>query len=114
MIQPQKYLQKVSSFFIKQGDKTTIEKLLYNFFLNRAKVKKTNLQRILHRCNIKTTPFLKLKIRRRGKRYKYRVNYLEQEFGDKKSVRILGQTTKNALKTSPRQFSTILEKELNL
>jgi hypothetical protein len=107
------YLKEVTNFFIKKGNKARIEKFVYNFLIYKAKMKRINLHTIIRKCNLKTTPYLQIKTRKRGKRIKYRINYLETADGYKKSVYILGKSIGTTLKTSPRHFSTVFERELD-
>ena len=109
-----KYLQEVTNFFIRKGSKTTVEALMYNFVMQKAKLKKMNLHKVLSKCKINATPCLRLKTRKRGKRTIYRVHHLEAFKGYKKSVRNVGQTVGQSVRTSPRQFSKTLDRELQL
>ena len=84
------YLNNLKQFFLKQGKKSTLEHLFKEYMINPPIKKlnnwnkKTNLKFI--RCEQNSTPYIKLAMRKRGKRVKYRITYLEKNRQLKKAI----------------------------
>jgi ribosomal protein S7 len=84
------YLNNLKQFFIKQGKKSTLENLFKEYMINPPikKInnwnKKTSLKFI--KCEQNSTPYVKLAMRKRGKRVKYKITYLEKHRQLKKAI----------------------------
>jgi ribosomal protein S7 len=104
------YFQKMKQFFLKGGKKSTIEKLFFYFLERRALLKKDNILELLDICILNSTPFVQLKSRRRGKRIKYKIGFMEKERGEKKSLGVLQQNIYS--KENSEGFVLKFEKEL--
>lgn len=85
-----KYLTELKQFFLKKGGKSKMESLFKEYMINPI-AKKTKgwsqkTQEKFIKCEQNSTPYVKLRIRKRGKRIKYRVTYLEKKRWLKKAL----------------------------
>ena len=103
------YLQKMKQFFIRQGKKNVMEKTFREYLLNRAKSKKADLNKLLNDSIMNSVPYVKLKTRRKGKRFLYKVGFVEQEEGLNKALLAFA---KNLNESKGVKFSVSFEKEL--
>ena len=84
------YLNTLKQFFIKQGKKSILESKFKEYMINPS-IKKTlgwnkKTESKFIKCEQNSTPYVKLLLRKRGKRVKYKVTYLQQESRLKKAV----------------------------
>ncbi len=100
----------MQNFFIKKGKKGRTEALWRTFLYNKAcsKTKQTSAA-LIKQTLYNSIPFVKLKIRKKGKRIRYKVNFLEKENGEKKALLAISKTV-NADKQDSVLLS--LDKEL--
>ena len=108
----QHYATSLIGFFIRKGKKTLAESLIHNFIANKMTSKNKNIYSLLARCKIKTSTYLGLLAKRRGKRVKYRIKFLNKEVGEKRGLVLVGRSVYQATKKSSRQFNTLLNQEL--
>lgn len=101
----------MQQFFIKKGKKVKIENQFYNYIKNRSRLNKTNTNDLLTNSMSNITSFIYLKNRRRGKRIKYKVTYLEENRGNKRAILAFSKLFKDQHKKGVG-FSNLLEKEL--
>jgi len=84
------YLNNLKQFFIKQGKKSTLENLFKEYMINPPikKINNWNKKASLKfiKCEQNSTPYVKLAIRKRGKRVKYKITYLEKHRQLKKAI----------------------------
>jgi len=101
----------MQQFFIKKGKKTKIENQFYNYIKERSFLNKTNTEELLTKSVSNITGFVFLKSRRRGKRVKYKVTYLEEVRGANRAMLSFSKQFKDQHKKGLR-FTNLLEKEL--
>ena len=102
------YFNEIKQYFIKKGKKSITEKLFRQFLLSRAKTGKKLFAPVIQKCIINSTPYIRLKVRRRGKRTNYKIAILNKNRGDKKSLAALSQSIG---KPSSQRFLGVFEKE---
>jgi len=103
------YFQRMKQFFIKEGKKNAMEKIFRTFLMNRATSKKENLTKILYKAQCNSTPHVRLRTRRRGRRILYKVTYIEEE---KRLKKALLSFSKNLKENKNPKFLISLEKDL--
>ncbi len=101
------YFQKMRQFFVRKGKKSRIESNFKEYLIQRAVIKKDDLNILLSNAFLNSVPYIKLKTRRRGKRVRYKVDFLEKKRGMSKALLAF---SKNISKEGP--FSKNFEKEL--
>lgn len=101
----------MQQFFIKKGKKVKIENQFYNYIKNRSRLNKINTEDLLTNSMSNITSFIYLKNRRRGKRIKYKVTYLEENRGNNRAILAFSKLFKDQHKKGVG-FSNLLEKEL--
>lgn len=101
----------MQQFFIKKGKKTKIEHQFYEYIKERSLLNKTNTEDLLEKSISNITSFVFLKNRRRGKRIKYKVTYLEEARGAKRAILSFSKQFKDQHKKGIK-FTNLLEKEL--
>ena len=84
------YLNNLKQFFIKQGKKSALENLFKEYMINPPIKKvvgwnKKTYSKLL-KCEQNSTPYVKLSLRKRGKRIKYKITYLEKKRQLKKAI----------------------------
>ena len=104
------YLQKMKQFFIRKGKKSVMEKSFRTFLVNKIILKKENLNTYIQNAVMNSLPYVKLKMRRRGKRFLYKVNYLEKNESVRKGLLAF---SKNLNEHKNINFLTSLTKELD-
>ena len=107
------YLTSLMGFFVRKGKKTKTEALFHNYIQDKMISNKKNLYALLKRCKIKTSTYLQLIERRRGKRSKYRVWLLADKYiGVRRGLLLVGRSAYLNTKKSSRQFKSLLNQEL--
>lgn len=101
----------MQQFFIKKGKKTKVENQFYNYIKERSILNKTNTDELLDKSISNITNFVFLKNRRRGKRIKYKVTYLEETRGANRAILSFSKQFKDQHKKGLK-FTNFLEKEL--
>lgn len=101
----------MQQFFIKKGKKIKIENQFYNYIKKRSILNKTNTEDLLAKSVSNITSFVFLKNRRRGKRVKYKVTYLEESRGNKRAILSFSKLFKDQHKKGVA-FTNLFEKEL--
>ena len=114
MVNLNSYLTDITNYFICRGKTATLERLMYNYMLAKAKIKNRNFLSLIKKCNFKTTPLLYAKTRGKGKRIKYRIHYLSRDNRYLKSVQNVGLTVGASLRSKTSSFAATLERELTL
>ena len=87
----QTYLTQLKQFFLKKGAKSKMERLFKKYMIKPSSKKKAEgwskkTQEKFIKCEQNSTPYVKLKIRKRGKRIKHRVTFLEKKHWLKKAL----------------------------
>lgn len=75
------YFQKMRQFFVRKGKKSTLESIFKAYLIQRGMSKKNDLPLLLSNAFFNSVPYIKLKTRRRGKRIRYKVGFLEKDKG---------------------------------
>lgn len=104
------YFQKMRQFFVRKGKKNVLENVFKNYLITRAAIKPTNFTTLLGNAYANSVSYVKLKTRRRGKRIKYKVGFLEKKDGMRKALLAF---SKNMNVNKGNKFSNIFEKELD-
>jgi ribosomal protein S7 len=109
---PIESFQNMKQFFIKKGKKNIIESRFYDYIKQRSVLNKTNTGELLDKTFNNTTNYVFLKSRRRGKRVKHKVTYLEAARGSKRAILTFSKLFKDQHKKGS-SFARLLDKELN-
>jgi len=105
------YFQEMKQFFIKQGKKETIENYFRKFLFFRAKGNKTNFYDVLTKAVLNSTPFVKLKSKKRRKFTIHKVHPIEQTWARRKALGAFAKVVKNQ---KVKNFGLSLDKEFEL
>jgi hypothetical protein len=73
------YFQKMNQFFVRKGKKNVIENVFKKYLITRAMTKASNLNGLLLKAYGNSISYVRLRTRRRGKRIKYKVGFLEKK-----------------------------------
>lgn len=103
------YYNKLQQFLIFKGKKSRTERLFRNLLISRAQNFKSSLVPELERCKYNSTPYVRLKTRRKGKRILYRINFLENKLAEKQSWSSFGKHLRNQ---NSEKLQLNLEKEI--
>ncbi len=102
------YFQKLVAYFLKKGKKSIIESKI-RLYLKETKLKKQKWLVNSTACVQNVTPHIRLLVRKRGKRLKYKIGFLECEKAEKKAFLAISKLLKDH-KTG--NFLSVLEKEI--
>ena len=105
------YFQEMKQFFIKQGKKETIENYFRKFLISRAKANKVNFHDVLTKAVLNSTPFVKLKSKKRRKFTIHKVHPIEKNWARRKALGAFAKVVKNQ---KSKNFGLILDKEFEL
>jgi ribosomal protein S7 len=101
--------QNLTTYFLKKGKLSKIETHVRSYLKSNLKKKKSKLLDQAQKSINKVIPYVRLLVRKRGKRFKYRVEYLEKKRGKRKAyLSIAKELSEN--KTS--YFLNVLQKEI--
>lgn len=106
-------IQNMKQFFIKNGKKNVIESQFIQFFKEKSLNGSTNVTHLLEKSLNNGTSYVFLKTRRRGKRIKHKVSYLEEAKGEKRALLMFSKLFKEK-RSNTESFSVKLDKELNV
>jgi ribosomal protein S7 len=105
------FFQEMKQFFIKRGQKETMENYFRKFLLYRAKSKKGDFYEILTKSVLNATPFVKLKSKKRRKFTVHKIHPADKEWARRKA---LGAFAKIVKEQKTKNFTVSLEKEFEL
>ena len=105
------FFQDMKQFFIKKGKKETIENYFRKFLISRATLNKTNFYDVLTKSVLNSTPFVKLKSKKRRKFTIHKIHPIEQDWARRKA---LGAFTKVVKAQKAKNFGIVLDKEFEL
>lgn len=105
------FFQQMKQFFIKKGKKETIENYFRKFLISRAKINKTNFHEVLNKSVLNSTPFVKLKSKKRRKFTIHKIHPMEKDWARRKA---LGAFTKIVKNQKAKNFGLVLDKEFEL
>ncbi len=93
--------QKVLSYFFKKGKKSKVETQARLLFKQKSFKTRKGIIKQTEKSIRKAVPYIRVLKRKRGKRIKYKVTYLEQERGVKKSFLFLAKLIRENKTTNP-------------
>lgn len=93
-MQQEGVIQNMKQFFIKNGKKNIIETQFTKFFKEKSLSGKSDVTSLIDKSLNNATTFVFLKTRRRGKRVKYKISYLEKAKGEKKALLMFSKLLK--------------------
>ena len=105
------FFQQMKQFFIKKGKKETIENYFRKFLISRAKLNKTNFYEVLTKAVLNSTPFVKLKSKKRRKFTIHKIHPMEKDWARRKALSAFTKTVKNQ---KAKNFGLVLDKEFEL
>jgi len=100
-------IQNMKQFFIKNGKKNVIETQFTKFFKEKSLMGKNDTTHLINKSLINATTFVFLKTRRRGKRVKYKVSYLEKTKGEKKALLMFSRLLKEKRSNNENYISRL-------
>lgn len=103
------YYNKLQQFLIHKGKKSRTESLFKDLLISRAQNSKSSLIKELVSCKYNSTPHIRLKTRRKGKRVLYRIDFLENNLAEKQSWSTFGKHIRNQ---NSENLKGTLEKEI--
>jgi ribosomal protein S7 len=106
-------IQNMKQFFIKNGKKNIVETQFAKFFKEKSLLGRNDTTTLINKSLINATTYVFLKTRRRGKRVKYKVSYLEKFKGEKKALLIFSKMLKEK-RSNKESYTTRLDKGLNV
>lgn len=110
----QEYLLNLMGYFIRKGKKTTSEGLFRKYITNKFITNKRNLYAELKTCKYRTTKYLHINEKKRGRRSKYRIQTLRSKrVGEKVGVVLVGRSAYLNTKKSPKQFATLFNQDIS-
>ena len=98
-------------FFIKQGKKETMENYFRKFLVLRGQANKVDFQQTLTKAFLNSTPFIKLKSKKRRKFIVYKIHPVDTQWARRKA---LGSFSKTIKEQKNKNFYSSLEKEFEL
>lgn len=102
------YFQKLALYFLKKGKKSILESKI-RVYLKEVKQKKQKLLVNSTRCVQNVRPYVRLLVRKRGKRLKYKVGFIEREKAEKKAFLSISKLLKD---NKTGNFLSVLDKEI--
>lgn len=112
-MQKETVVQNMKQFFIKSGKKNVIETQFTKFFKEKSLLGKNDITPLINKSLKNATTFVFLKTRRRGKRIKYKVSYLEKHKGEKKALLLFSKLLKEK-RSHSENYRVRLDKGLNI
>lgn len=103
------YYNKLQQFLIYKGKKNSTERVFRNLLISRAQKAKSSLNAQLEKCKYNSTLFVRLKTRRKRKRFLYRITFLEKDRAEKQGICAFGKQIRNQ---NPEKLEFALEKEI--
>jgi len=79
-------------FFVRKGKKQKIQSKIYTLIRTKDKNQKWKFRKMLRICCIKTSTYLRLIQRRRGRRIQYKIKFLKRSFGRKRGLLLVGKS----------------------
>lgn len=104
-------IQNMKQFFIKNGKKNVVETQFTKFFKQKSLLGKNDSTTLINKSLTNATTYVFLKSRRRGKRTKYKVSYLEKYKGEKKALLMFSKLLKES-RSNNEPYITRLDKGL--
>lgn len=105
------FFQQVQNHFIKRGKRETLENYFRDRLEERAQSKKKNMYSLLANGMLSSTPFIRLKSKKRRKYTIYKVHFAEREWSRRKGV---GSFAKAIKEQKSKDLFSAIEKELTL
>jgi len=105
------FFHDIQNHFIKKGKRETLEKYFRKKLLTRSKLKKPSMYNLLSNAVLSTTPFIRLKAKKRRKYTLYKVHAATKEWSRRKAV---GSFAKSVKEQKTKDLFGSVEKELIL
>lgn len=106
------YFQEMKQFFIKKGKKTKLENAFRSYLWTRAISKKTNFLMNITKIMLNTTPYIRLRAKKRRKYTKYKLEIVQKDWARKKALGAFAKGFKEHSINS-RDFYSAIDKELD-
>lgn len=107
------YFQEMKQFFIKKGKKEKTENAFRNYLWFRAKAKKAWFLVTLSKAMLNSTPFIRLRAKKRRRYTKYKLQPVEKDWARRKALGAFAKSFKEH-RASARDFFIGLDKEIEL
>lgn len=107
------YFQDMKQFFIKKGKKEKTENAFRAYLWLRAKAKKTKFLVPLSKAMLNSTPFIRLRAKKRRRYTKYKLQPVEKDWARRKALGAFSKSYKEH-SSSAKDFFSGLDKELEL
>lgn len=108
----QYYVTKLTGFFIRKGKKTKADNIFQTYVLNNMHSRKKNIYALFNICQAKTSTYLRLISRRRGKRLKFKIKFLRKSLGERRGRLLVGKSLYATTQKNTRQFSLLFKQDL--
>ena len=103
----------IDNLFYSIYYKLLFDYLFQNYLVTKMNSNKNNIYALLKRCQIKTSSYLRIIEKRRGKRSKYRIKLLDNaQLGINRGLLLVGRSLYTNTKKAPRQFKALFGAEL--
>lgn len=107
------YFQEMKQFFIKKGKKEKTENAFRSYLWFRAKAKKSRFLVTLSKAMLNSTPFIRLRAKKRRRYTKYKIQPVEKDWARRKALGAFSKSYKEH-SSSAKDFFTGLDKEIEL
>ncbi len=107
------YFQEMRNFFTKRGKKEVIENIFRSFLWKRASNKKRKLLLTLIKAVLNSTPYVRLRTKKRGRNIKYKLEVVQIEWARRKALSAFSKSFKEH-RSKSRDFFIALDKEFTL
>ncbi len=107
------YFQEMRNFFTKRGKKEVIENIFRSFLWQRASNKKRKLLLTLIKAVLNSTPYVRLRSKKRGRNIKYKLEVVQIEWARRKALSAFSKSFKEH-RSKSRDFFVALDKEFTL
>ncbi len=107
------YFQELKQFFIKKGKKEKTENAFRNYLWFRARAKKSWFLVTLSKAMLNSTPFIRLRAKKRRRYTKYKIQTVEKDWARRKALGAFAKSYKEHSSGS-KDFFTGLDKEIEL
>ena len=108
----QAYVTSLTGFFIRKGKKAKAESIFQNYVLKNMHSKKKNIYAVLNVCQAKTSTYVRIIARRRGKRVKFKVRLLKKSLGQRRGQLLVGRSLYANTRKNTRQFPILFRQDL--
>ena len=86
------YLTSLMGFFVRKGKKQKVQSKIYTHVKGKGCKEQQKFSEMLQICCIKTSTYLRLIQRRRGRRILYKIKFLKRSFGRQRGLLLVGKS----------------------